>query len=47
MVLPTIDDFLEGREVDDAAYRRILHMHSGTAHKRALPVGPIDLPFSA
>ncbi len=42
-----IDDFLEGREVDDAAYRRILHMHSSTAHKRALPVAPIDLPSSA
>ncbi|MBZ9870274.1 ammonia-dependent NAD(+) synthetase [Mesorhizobium sp. BR1-1-9] len=42
-----IDDFLEGRQVDDAAYRRILHMYSSTAHKRALPVAPIDLPSSA
>jgi len=42
-----IDDFLEGRQVDDAAYRRILQMYSSTAHKRALPVAPIDLPSSA
>lgn len=42
-----IDDFLEGRQVDDAAYRRILHIHSSTAHKRALPVALIDLPSSA
>ncbi|MDI6024720.1 ammonia-dependent NAD(+) synthetase [Corticibacterium sp. UT-5YL-CI-8] len=33
-----IDDFLEGREVDQAARQRILHMYSSTAHKRALPV---------
>jgi NAD+ synthase len=42
-----IDEFLEGREIDDAAYRRILHMYSSTAHKRALPVAPIDLQSSA
>jgi NAD+ synthase len=42
-----IDDFLEGRQVDDAAYRRILHMYSTTAHKRARPVAPIELPSSA
>jgi NAD+ synthase len=36
-----IDDFLEGRKIDEAARARILHMHSGTAHKRALPVAPI------
>jgi NAD+ synthase len=42
-----IDDFLEGRQVDDSAYRRILHLYSTTAHKRALPVAPIDLPSSA
>ncbi|MBZ9674587.1 ammonia-dependent NAD(+) synthetase [Mesorhizobium sp. ES1-1] len=35
-----IDDFLEGRQVDDGARRRILHMYSSTAHKRALPVAP-------
>ncbi|MER9911503.1 ammonia-dependent NAD(+) synthetase [Mesorhizobium sp. M0050] len=35
-----IDDFLEGKEIDDAAQRRILHVYSGTAHKRALPVTP-------
>lgn len=42
-----IDDFLEGRQVDDEANRRILYMYSSTAHKRALPVAPIDLPSSA
>jgi NAD+ synthase len=36
-----IDDFLEGSKIDEAARVRILHMHSGTAHKRALPVAPI------
>jgi NAD+ synthase len=35
-----IDDFLEGRQVDEVAHMRILHMHSSTAHKRALPVAP-------
>lgn len=41
-----IDDFLEGKEIDDAAQRRILHVYSGTAHKRALPVAP-DLPVDS
>lgn len=36
-----IDDFLEGREIDEAARARILRTHSGTAHKRALPVTPM------
>lgn len=36
-----IDDFLEGREIDEAARQRIRHMHSSTAHKRALPVTPV------
>ena len=35
-----IDDFLEGREIDEAARTRILHVHSNTLHKRALPVTP-------
>ena len=33
-----IDDFLEGRKIEEAACKRILHVHSSTAHKRALPV---------
>ncbi|ESX65773.1 hypothetical protein X759_28685 [Mesorhizobium sp. LSHC420B00] len=33
-----IDDFLEGRDINEAARRRILHAYSSTAHKRALPV---------
>jgi NAD+ synthase len=36
-----IDDFLEGRQIDEAARTRILQVHSGTAHKRALPVVPL------
>jgi len=36
-----IDDFLEGREISQAARARILHVHSSTAHKRALPLTPI------
>jgi NAD+ synthase len=41
-----IDDFLEGRQIDEAARARILHVHSSTAHKRALPVLPIASPRS-
>jgi NAD+ synthase len=36
-----IDDFLEGRKIDEAARTRILQVHSSTAHKRALPVTPL------
>ncbi|HTO27273.1 MAG TPA: ammonia-dependent NAD(+) synthetase [Devosia sp.] len=36
-----IDDFLEGRQIDEAARSRILHVHTGTMHKRALPVAPL------
>jgi NAD+ synthase len=42
-----IDDFLEGREVDEAVRARILHVHSITAHKRALPITPIVPPRSS
>ena len=35
-----IDDFLEGREVSDEAYKIITDWHRRTAHKRALPIGP-------
>ena len=36
-----IDDFLEGRQIDEAARTRILQVHAGTMHKRALPVVPL------
>lgn len=36
-----IDDFLEGRKIEEAARTRILQIHSSTAHKRALPVTPM------
>ncbi|TPM89462.1 ammonia-dependent NAD(+) synthetase [Mesorhizobium sp. B2-1-5] len=36
-----IDDFLEGREIDEAARTRIFQAHAGTAHKRAPPVAAI------
>lgn len=41
-----IDDFLEGQEINEAAHRRILHAHSSTAHKRALPVTTIAMTGS-
>ncbi|WP_352938216.1 ammonia-dependent NAD(+) synthetase [Mesorhizobium sp. M1136] len=41
-----IDDFLEGREIDEAARTRILDVHSSTAHKRALPVTAIAMTNS-
>jgi len=34
-----IDDFLEGREVDEAAAATIIATHRRTAHKRAMPIG--------
>ncbi len=36
-----IDDFLEGRQIDEAARTRILDVYAGTMHKRALPVVPL------
>ena len=36
-----IDDFLEGRKIDEAARTRILQAYSNTAHKRSLPVTPV------
>ena len=36
-----IDDFLEGRAIDEAARARILQTHLSTAHKRAVPVTPM------
>ena len=35
-----IDDFLEGKVIDEAARERILQVYSFTTHKRALPVTP-------
>lgn len=37
-----IDDFLEGKEVSEAAYLTILQRYRSTAHKRALPVDPFS-----
>jgi NAD+ synthase len=36
-----IDDFLEGKQIDEAARARILAMYRATAHKRSLPSAPI------
>jgi NAD+ synthase len=33
-----IDDFLEGKEIDETARERIMRAYRNTAHKRALPV---------
>ncbi|AJT64286.1 ammonia-dependent NAD(+) synthetase [Streptomyces chattanoogensis] len=35
-----IDDFLEGRPVDDAAFQAIVRRYRLTDHKRALPIAP-------
>jgi NAD+ synthase len=35
-----IDDFLEGKAIDELARERILQVYSATTHKRALPVTP-------
>ncbi|NEI74423.1 ammonia-dependent NAD(+) synthetase [Rhizobium lusitanum] len=36
-----IDDFLEGKPIDEAARERILTQYRSTTHKRALPVVPL------
>lgn len=38
-----IDDYLEGREVDERARQVIEAAYIATAHKRALPVAPVPL----
>jgi NAD+ synthase len=40
----TIDDFLEGKPVSDAARDIILRFYDATLHKRALPYTPFDWP---
>lgn len=35
-----IDDFLEGKEIDCAAYEKIVRTYAQTQHKRELPVSP-------
>ncbi len=35
-----IDDFLEGKQIEDYAQDRIMRAYAATAHKRALPVSP-------
>ena len=37
-----IDDFLEGKDVEDRVADAIIARYAATAHKRALPVGPAD-----
>ena len=37
-----IDDFLEGREVDQAAAEKIEAWYQRTGHKRHMPVAPLD-----
>ncbi|RWY70048.1 ammonia-dependent NAD(+) synthetase [Rhizobium sp. WSM1325] len=37
-----IDDFLEGKAIAEPARQRILKTYWASAHKRALPVAPID-----
>ena len=36
----SIDDFLEGKDIEAIARLRILQAYDATAHKRALPVAP-------
>ncbi|HTN59024.1 MAG TPA: ammonia-dependent NAD(+) synthetase [Protaetiibacter sp.] len=37
-----IDDYLEGRDIDDAAAAALEARYRATAHKRTVPVGPED-----
>ena len=37
-----IDDYLEGRDIDDAAATALEARYRATAHKRTVPVGPDD-----
>jgi len=39
-----IDDFLEGKPIEDAARDVILRFYEATRHKRALPYTPFDWP---
>ncbi len=39
-----IDDFLEGKPVDDHVYETVLRFYEMTRHKRALPYTPFDWP---
>lgn len=41
-----IDDFLEGKEIDEVAEDKLMHQYMITKHKRALPVSPLDYIFS-
>ena len=36
-----IDDFLEGKSIDESARQRILQTYTGSAHKRALAASPL------
>lgn len=38
-----IDDFLEGKSIDEVARQRILKTYASSAHKRALAVSPADM----
>lgn len=40
-----IDDFLEGKTVEDRVSQIICQQFAATAHKRALPIHPSDEPF--
>jgi len=42
VIYDEIDDFLEGKKISEQSRARILGTYSGSAHKRALPVGPAD-----
>jgi NAD+ synthase len=42
-----IDDFLEGKPVNDTARATILRYYDATRHKRALPYTPFDWPVQA
>ena len=42
-----IDDFLEGKDIDDAARRRILETYASTAHKRSLAVAAVAASTSS
>lgn len=41
-----IDDFLEGKEIEEVAEDKLMYQYMITKHKRALPVSPMDYIFS-
>lgn len=44
MSYDTIDDFLEGKKIDQTAFDKIVRTYRQTQHKRELPIAPAAMP---